>query len=345
MPDDYGFKELTETQRQTHQIAVQLYQAHLEIVGQNRSLRGGMHWKKIRGREYLYRYRDRYGHGQSLGPRSEPTERIFDDFARQRQEASAHLRGQRLRLEEQARFCRAALIHRVPKMAVKILRLLEQDGLGRNLLVIGTAALYAYEFAAGVFFESSGVRDLFGSSRRGLTLVGDGQMSWDDLVPLLRRANRSFAPVPGADGRAVSRDGFQVRLIKSEARRPGRPKTVTVPGAREPLPPEAGNLHYLAASPKLTQVVIGKDGWPATLVVPDPRAFALHRLWLSQQKDRGAAQRAQDLNQALAVAALTLRHLPQYDFSPSELEMFPQDLGQEEERFAVEITEDEIKEY
>ena len=99
-----------------------------------------------------------------------------------------------------------------------------------------------------------------------------------------------------------------------------------MPGAREPLPPEAGQLQYLLASPKFSQVVIGQDGWPATLVVPDPWAFALNRLWLSQQQDREAAHRARDLSQALAVAELVLRYLPQYDFSPSELEMFPRDL-------------------
>ena len=49
---------------------------------------------------------------------------------------------------------------------------------------------------------------------------------------------------------------------------------------------------------------MGQDGSPATLVVPDPRSFALNRLWLSQQEDRDAAQRAKDLSQALAVAAL-----------------------------------------
>jgi hypothetical protein len=33
-----------------------------------------------------------------------------------------------------------------------------------------------------------------------------------------------------------------------------------------------------------------------------------------------------DLDQALVVASLVLRHLPQYDLSSPELDMFPQDL-------------------
>jgi len=342
MKDGHAFTELTEGQRQIYQGAVEIYRAYLEAVSQNRLLRGGMHWKKIRGREYLYRYRDRYGHGGSLGPRSPQTEQVLGDFSRQRQALAARLQGLRLRLAEQARFCRAALIHQVPQAMVKILRRLEQHDLGRNLLVIGTTALYAYEFAAGVLGQDSARRGMPAEAHHCLNLAGDGRIDWDELLRLLRQGDRSMAPVPGAGCRAVNRDGFLVRLFKTEARRPGRQKAVTVPGAREPLPPEAGNLQYLLAGPKFFQIVIGADGGPATLVVPDPRAFALNRLWLSRQEDREAAHRARDLSQALAVAELVLRYLPQYDFSPSELDMFPRDLLRDAEGGAEELTEDEM---
>ena len=64
------YQELTEGQRQIYRTAAELYQDYLEALRQGLAFKGGMHWKKIRGREYLYRYRDRYGHGESLGPRS-----------------------------------------------------------------------------------------------------------------------------------------------------------------------------------------------------------------------------------------------------------------------------------
>ena len=88
-----------------------------------------MHWKKIKGREYLYKYRDRYGHGASLGPRSPDTERLFAEFGRQRRELAARLDARRQQLAEAARFCRAALIHRVPDPVIRILRHLEQGDL------------------------------------------------------------------------------------------------------------------------------------------------------------------------------------------------------------------------
>ena len=38
-----------------------------------RSHQGGMHWKTIKGRQYLYRTTDRLGNAASLGVRSEQT--------------------------------------------------------------------------------------------------------------------------------------------------------------------------------------------------------------------------------------------------------------------------------
>ncbi len=339
------YHELTEGQRQIYRTTAEIYPAYLETLRQGLAFKGGMHWKKIRGRDYLYRYRDRLGHGESLGTRSEQTERLFGDFTRQRQEVSARLRAQRLRLQEQARFCRAALIHRVPRAAILILRRLEQHDLGRNLLVIGAAAIFAYEFAAGVFMSGAAGGELLQDARRRLTLAGEGKISWEELLRVLQQADRSFAAVPGEGCLAANRDGFLVRLSKSEARRPGRQKAVTVSGAREPLPPEAGHLQYLLTSPRFSQVVIGRDGGPATLTAPDPWAFALNKLWWSEQEDRDAATRGPDRSQALAVAGLVLSNLPQYDFSPSELDMFPGDLVLEAEGAAEELDEDEMMEY
>ena len=345
MTNGYRFKELNDGQRQAYRTAAALYQAFLEAARQDQGLRGGMHWKKIGGREYLYRYWDRYGHGESLGPRSEQTERTFGEFTQKRREVTACLRGQRLRLGEQARFCRAALIHRVPQAVVKILRHLEQHDLRRSLLIIGSTALYAYEFAAGVFVHGSAGVDLLAEAHRRLNLAGDGKVSWDEVLRLLRQGDRSFTPVPGGGCQAVNRDGFLVRLLKTEGGRPGRQKSVTVPGAREPLPPEAGHLQYLLAAPKFPQLVIGQDGAPATLMVPDPWAFALNRLWWSQQEDREQGKRARDLGQALAVAELVLRHLPQYDFSASELEMFPRDMVRNTEDVEAMTSIEEFQRY
>jgi hypothetical protein len=84
MAAEYSFREFQVNQQRTLHRAVEAYQAYLEAVEAGRPLKGGMHWKKVKGREYLYKYRDRSGHGSSLGPRSPHTEGLWAEYGRQR---------------------------------------------------------------------------------------------------------------------------------------------------------------------------------------------------------------------------------------------------------------------
>jgi hypothetical protein len=113
-----------------------------------------MHWKKAKGREYLFHSVDRHGNGKSLGPRSKETEANYNDFHKNKKQALERQKHLKDRLKEQARFCKAARIARVPRIVCAILRLLEHHQLlGHNLQIIDTNALYAYEARAGVLLE------------------------------------------------------------------------------------------------------------------------------------------------------------------------------------------------
>ena len=146
------FKEMTDNQRRIFIDTIQLHEAFVSAFNKNLSYRGGMHWKKSKGREYLFRSRDRFGYGKSLGPRTLQTEKILAEFQHSKQREKERLSALKDRLKEQSRFCKAALIQRVPRIVSGILRLLDQQNiLGRNLIVIGTNAMYAYEAFASVF--------------------------------------------------------------------------------------------------------------------------------------------------------------------------------------------------
>ncbi len=69
------FKKMTDNQRRVFIDTGQLYEVYMNTFRKSRSYRGGMHWKKSKGREYLFRTLDRYGYGKSLGPRSPETEK------------------------------------------------------------------------------------------------------------------------------------------------------------------------------------------------------------------------------------------------------------------------------
>jgi hypothetical protein len=320
---EYFFREFEASQQETLERAAAAHQAYLSALRAGRPLKGGMHWKKIKGREYLYKYRDRLGNGTSLGPRSPETERLFAAFGRERREAAELLASRREPLAEAARFCRAALIHRVPEVVIRLAQRLELSGAGtRPLLVIGTQAMHAFEFAAGAFMEAPKGSPFWAGAAHRLTLASAAAVAPEELLRLLRQADRSFQPIPGDGFEAVNKAGFRVRWRRPPALRPP-----TRPGRQDgpwlPVPAEAGDLGALVNSPKFSQVVIGRRGTPATLVVPDPRAMALHKLWLSQQEEREPEKRDRDRVQAMALAELILRYLPQYDFFSAQLRLFP----------------------
>jgi hypothetical protein len=320
--------EWTENQRKVFIDTEQVYEAWREADRRARTYRGGMHWKTAKERQYLFRTRDRRGYGRSLGPRSPETERILADFRRNKTEAKTRLDHLRTRLAEQARFCKAARLDRVPRLVTAILRLLDGDGLlGRNLLVIGTHALHAYEAAAGVFFEgpilATGDMDLLWDVRPRLKLAGPEREADEGLMGILRKADRSFESLGAGHFRAVNRDGFMVDLVKAEPRKIHRKEPRRMGAAGDLEAAEAPNLQWLLASPKLAQTIIGGDGFPARMVAPDPRAFALHKIWLGEQPGREPVKRRRDREQGIAAAALTLRHLPDRPFRADALRMLP----------------------
>jgi hypothetical protein len=119
-----------------------------------------------------------------------------------------------------------------------------------------------------------------------------------------------------------------VDMIKSEPKQLLIEETRQMGGPDDLKAAEIRNLQWLISSPKFSQVIIGEDGYPAPLVAPDPLAFALHKLWLSEQADREPIKKQRDHDQGLAVAQLIIQYLPQYQFNTSELRMFPKDVVQ-----------------
>ncbi|MBT8339185.1 MAG: hypothetical protein HKP58_08110 [Desulfatitalea sp.] len=97
-------------------------------------------------------------------------------------------------------------------------------------------------------------------------LYYDGTAKETRLIELLQKADRSFKKVEHQRFRATNKTGFMVDLVKPE------PRSVMVKERRQMAGPEAlesaevRNLQWLISSPIFTQVVIGDDGYPATII-------------------------------------------------------------------------------
>jgi len=146
----------------------------------------------------------------------------------------------------------------------------------------------------------------------------------NQIHPYEMNADRSFDLLSKKSFRAVNQDGYMVDLIKAA------PKPVLITESRQVgsgdnlMAVEINNLQWLLSAPKFDQIVIGEDGFPAAMVVPDPRAFAVYKLWLSNQMDRDAVKKKRDRSQALAIYKLILQYMPEFEIRKEDLRMFPE---------------------
>ncbi|CAI06939.1 nucleotidyltransferase family protein [Aromatoleum aromaticum] len=305
----------------------QLYRTWIEALRHARSYRYGMRWVSSKGRQYLVRRHDARGNGKSLGPRNTETEATFAAFTEGKARADARLQQLSRRMKEQARLNKAARLGRLPTIVGEVLLALAASNVARDFCVVGTHAIHGYEAMAGVHCQmellASGDVDLLYDPRRRLALVTD-KLEGDGLLGLLQKVDASFERLPDTRFRAANSNGFMVDLIIPE-RDLQITEAVTF-GADDLVAVEVPNLHWLVNAPKLDVVAIAANGAPVMMRVPDPRAFALHKAWLSQQPDREPVKKRRDRAQAVMVAALVQTHLPALPFDTASLKFFSVDM-------------------
>ncbi|MGV8893076.1 MAG: GSU2403 family nucleotidyltransferase fold protein [Burkholderiaceae bacterium] len=276
----------------------------------------GMRWKTVRDTEYLFKDKDRRGNGKSLGRRSPETEALLLTFASGRTAAQQRLRLITEQIAEQARLNKALRLGRVPRVVARVLRELDQAGLYADFTVIGTQALYAYESAGGAHFLlellASGDVDLLFDARHKITLVSD-KLDGDGLLGLLKKADKTFECVRENGYRAANAGQFMVDLVIAP-RAMHVVDSVTF-SASDLVAAEVPGLQWLLNTPSLDTVAIDEDGWPVPIKAPDPRAFALHKAWISGLNTRDAIKKPRDLAQARAVAQLVRDEMPQLSFA------------------------------
>ena len=308
--------KLFSNQQRLHQVNTgQLFDNYRTALAHAASYTYAMRWKTVRNTEYLFRDRDRRGNGTSLGPRSAQTEDLLAAFTAGRGAAKERLHLIKEKIEEQARLNKALRLNRVPRVVARVLRELDQAGLYDSFTVIGTQALYGYEAAAGAHFLlellASGDVDLLFDTRQRMTVVSE-KLDGKGLLGLLKKADKTFECVRENGYRAANAGQFMVDLVIAPR---GLSVAENITFAESDLvATEVPGLQWLLNSPKLEVVAVDEDGWPVPMRVPDPRAFALHKAWLSGLLTREPIKKPRDLDQARAVARLVQDEMPHLPF-------------------------------
>lgn len=307
--------------------ARQLFTALRETETAAKAYRGGMIWREQKGHTYLIRTTTRAAQ-KSLGPKTQQTEAIYQKFTTGKQQVAARRAQLRVALEKAQRVNKALYVGRVDDKIIDVLNGLYDAGLENNFTVVGTNALYAYEAAAGVRIEEQHLAtndlDLLWDNRRKLTLATKERLSERGLLGLLKRIDNSFELRPGQLYTAMNKDGYEIDIIRrmgsGSDKDPGQ-----ITGHEEDFwAVRARNADWLLSAPKFKEVIVGASGRMAQVVTIDPRAFALFKLWMMQNKDRDPLKRTRDGNQAKVVIDLINERLPQFSFE--DIKIFPSEV-------------------
>ena len=322
------YRELSANQIRVQVDTAQTFEAYRDVRAARRRFAGGMTWRTVGGREYLIKILDRNGRTKSLGPRSSETELIYEQFVTGKAAAIARLKEMQSSLAEFAGMSRGVGINRVPRIVCDVLRKLDEQGfLEKNLMVIGTNAMYAYEAAGGVVFESGlmGTTDVdfLWDARSSMNLAwADEEVSEFGVLAVLKKVDRSFEKVGQNGFRAVNGQGFFVDLVKQAPNPPWKAEKDSI-APSDLRPAWIGEMKWLLASMKFRATVTGQDGMPAPMVAPDPRAFAIHKCWLSQQDDRDPRKKRRDMLQAQATLQLVRDKFPHLKMGADIERLFP----------------------
>lgn len=325
------FDEIDNESRKIFINTEQIYTEYGNAIREKKQFDFGMRWKRTGEKQYLFKTKGGLGYGKSLGVRSDETERIFKQFHVGKNANKDRIYELTEMLKKQSKFCIAAGINRVPKTAANIIRILDKNNvMGKSLMIVGTHALYAYEILAGLKISNellaTGDIDLLFDAKSKLKFHGN--FSETGLIGLLKKIDISFELDKRFNFRATNKKGFMVELIKPSIKDHRiREKQQLTKKKDDFIAVEIDHLIWLKNSPKFRQTVISEDGYPVNFHVPDPRFFALYKIWMSQIESRIPIKRPRDLQQAKVVARIAKEYL-NLDFNDRSLSVFPQTVNE-----------------
>jgi hypothetical protein len=313
------FIELSNEQRRQLIDAQQVYASWRPAAAELERM-GSLIWQTSKGKRYLCEQHHRVR--KSLGRETPQLKAKKEAHDAKRKALTAKVKGLKKRLDQMAPVNRALKLGRIPTIAASILRELDRENLlGTHIVVAGTNALYAYEAATGAVLDSQHVAttdaDLLWDSSQSLLLAATG-VQREGLLGILRRADKTFKADYGLN--PTNDDGYIVDLLCAETE---NFQTMKVDADIEAT--QMPGVQWLLSSPALDVTIIAEDGYPVRIVVPDPRTFALHKLWVSRRPDRQALKRPRDATHAAVVAELAARYLQQ-PMLAKDMPRLPKDL-------------------
>lgn len=311
-------KPFTDEQLRTLINLRQRYEVWMEAERALARMPYDLRIKTVSGKTYLYEIFDRSGNGKSLGRMTDELDETFRRYREEKQNAQAQRNSARGALDESARLYRALRLPMLSSGAGPILQACDRRNLlGSHLLVVGTNAIAAYALeAAGFLVGAPEETDDFDLAWSAVESEEPETLLWD----MLKSVDPTFTVNSERNFQARNAKAYEVEILVAPSRagtlgRHDRPKPV-------PLPEQ----EWLLLGSPVDQVVACRDGTPVRIVAPDPRWFALQKLWMSEKAGRNPLKRPKDRRQGIALLNAVDEAMPQYPLDATFEAELPDDL-------------------
>lgn len=295
----------------------QRYEAWIEAERELYALPYDLRRKKVGDYEYLYEIFDRSGNGKSLGAWDEEKQSQLEGYKAAKNALKERRDRARDALGESSRIARALRLPLLSADAGPILREADRRSiLGSHLLVVGTNAMGAYALeAAGTFRNVPDETEDF-----DLAWTADEPEDGTQLWDMLKAVDPTFTINTEREFQARNAKAYEVELLVAPSR------VATLAGKDRPRPVPLPEQEWLLPGRRVDQVVPCRDGSPARIVAPDPRWFALHKLWLGAQAKRNPLKRRKDTLQGAALLDAVAEAMPHYSLGHEFVESLPDEL-------------------
>lgn len=276
---------------------------------------GRLTWKTVAGKEYLYRIVDGAGNGRSLGPRDDASEAQFTQWQTAKEQVGT-LSNRMLMDGAQYRAMRLPIL---PAFAGQALRQLDIAGqLGdHGVLVVGTNALVAYAIEAQMRLGT----DVTATDDFDLTWASADLPRGRPVFDVLKEADRTWTVNQERPFQALNARGDELELLL-----PKQLAKVFPRGSGGLLPIPLPEQDWLLPGRRVEHVVACSDRKPARVMAPDPRWFALHKLWLADKPERNPLKKPKDRAQGEQLLDLVAERMPHYPLDEEFAQALPAEL-------------------
>lgn len=309
----------TEEQARTLINLEQRYDVWMEATRALAKLPYDLRRKTMSGSSYLYEIKDRSGNGKSLGPWSKALAARLQSYRAEKARLRLRRDESGARLEEMGRLGRALRLPMLANAAGAILREADKRALlGTHLLVVGTNAMAAYAVEAGGFLHDAPQE------------TDDFDLAWSAVQPadnertlwtLLKAVDDTFTVNMERTFQARNAKAYEVEVLVAPSR------AATVGRADRPRPAPLPEQEWLLLGAPIDRVVICRDGSAARVIAPDPRYFALQKLWLGRQPKRAALKRPKDMKQGDVLLNAVREAMPQFPLDKAFEKTLPEELA------------------